>query len=680
MAECKCLNNLGKDSRRLHDKIIQNPTIDEILLDLMNSYKVERCSNRACNEMKNRLNKTAPPCEFKGGGFRTWALKVVSCVLHKPCKQCGGINLNNKLENAWSKCIDLILETDEASNWNSDIDVFGIYWLIYWMAELRDKQRTSRGVPWSEMSRSQMPPKTIQAAYKQNVLGVEQIKTAIQRVSTIGFCQYRLWSLATATTHGIVTLPFIIDALPSFPNQKHQDCTAQACLLGGENSTEKRQLHRRCNGSCDPILCKVEDVGDRCLWILPDNQRDLSNDGQSPGNPLPFMAISHVWLDGTGRGEHSGKVNTCLYSQFQEWAMEQNCKAIWWDAVCLPRGDKKKEALRWMHKNYYDAKIVLVHDLELSAFPWSDDEKPCLALALSTWFTRGWTTLELASAKSEETIKVVFRNATDNRPVVKSLREIFAGSERLDAKPVYKAVSDVIKRVMGDPGKSHDPVSQISAILNPRYTCWLKDRSYIAALLADLDSIEGEKNSATELDPTWNEKKFTQFTIKKAGKISPSSLLHGNVTMSYSGNWSWCPLSIFDMPQGTSKHNMLTVDKNRGTVSGDWEAWVFDSEEMKATPVATHDSVRFRVVDALTSGKNLLVLYPWRKERADRIKIGEGIRFLLVGTYRKRRMGVSDFGPTVNYSKKTVYCEYIGTITLQGRQGEILLGGGTCPS
>src|SRR5205814_7153879 len=59
-----------------------------------------------------------------------------------------------------------------------------------------------------------------------------------------------------------------------------------------------------------------------------------------------FMAISHVWSDGTGTGAWDEfKVNRCLYHFFRKIAREFGCEEIWWDTICIPN-------LNNMYRNY----------------------------------------------------------------------------------------------------------------------------------------------------------------------------------------------------------------------------------------------------------------------------------------------------------------------------------------
>lgn len=107
-----------------------------------------------------------------------------------------------------------------------------------------------------------------------------------------------------------------------------------------------------------------------------------------------YVAISHVWSDGTGA--EKGWVNPCMLEYFEQIAENAGCKALWWDSISIPTNPiLRAEAIRDMHLNFQNAKVTVVHDLYVAKYPWSDDGSPCIALALSPWFTRGWTALEL---------------------------------------------------------------------------------------------------------------------------------------------------------------------------------------------------------------------------------------------------------------------------------------------
>jgi hypothetical protein len=99
----------------------------------------------------------------------------------------------------------------------------------------------------------------------------------------------------------------------------------------------------------------------------------------------PYIAISHVWSDGTGVGvKTAGSVNSCLFDFFADLAKNLGCTAVWWDALSIPTEPKaRSKAFNKMHANYANAKYTVVHDNYLLDFEWKDNGSPCLALALS---------------------------------------------------------------------------------------------------------------------------------------------------------------------------------------------------------------------------------------------------------------------------------------------------------
>ncbi|KAF3170370.1 hypothetical protein TWF225_009814 [Orbilia oligospora] len=203
---------------------------------------------------------------------------------------------------------------------------------------------------------------------------------------------------------------------------KHGDCNVQICQLNDENTTNVPQLHVCGSGECGTVtfsqakldkidIAEISKPG-ATAWTLDDEDPQLG--------AKDYLAISHVWANGTGVGEHaSGKVNQCLFQYYKCVAKALNCQGIWWDTISIPSDKEKRiEAIRNMHYNYKKAKHTVVFDLELIDFRWTDGGHPCLALALSTWFSRGWTALEL---RSSESVKVIFRDPTGIGNVLKDL-------------------------------------------------------------------------------------------------------------------------------------------------------------------------------------------------------------------------------------------------------------------
>jgi hypothetical protein len=132
--------------------------------------------------------------------------------------------------------------------------------------------------------------------------------------------------------------------------------------------------------------------------------------------------------------------------------------------------------MKQLHSQYAKAKYTIVHDKSLVEFPWNNDGSPCLALVFSSWFTRGWTAVELALSKS---IKVLFGPETNGRPLIKDLDDILAKDPKTSSKGHWLA-SQLIRRL-------RQPISNVGdllAILSQRVTSWKSYRVKLAGLLA----------------------------------------------------------------------------------------------------------------------------------------------------------------------------------------------------
>jgi hypothetical protein len=189
----------------------------------------------------------------------------------------------------------------------------------------------------------------------------------------------------------------------------HDQCTLDFCEHSRRDFTAVAQRHE-CIGSSgnrldsrlfwSDVLEAAANAGDPTAWKL---------DGTSTIGPLErFMAISHVWSDGTGAGIYSG-VNECLYEFFKKIAERFQCEGIWWDTICIPteKGARSK-AINKIQSNYEDARITLIHDCFLREWAWVDAKTACFAIIMSPWFSRGWTSLELAKSRR---VKVIFKGS-----------------------------------------------------------------------------------------------------------------------------------------------------------------------------------------------------------------------------------------------------------------------------
>ncbi|RSL44928.1 hypothetical protein CEP54_014485 [Fusarium duplospermum] len=321
----------------------------------------------------------------------------------------------------------------------------------------------------------------------------DRLEQDLQWLEKANVCKFRVWNFLDVGDRDDADLLAVVSVLKhhqyelGIEEDTHMRCTPGFCQKGNVDSTKVVQVHKcEDHNSCDPLEFDLELVNDAVVkghstaWICDQayEQPGLITDGND------YVAISHVWADGTGVGDYqrdnksASMVNRCLWEFWQNMVGQvwqdsyKGAPAIWWDTVSIPRDTKKRSmALRSLHRNYSGAKCTIVHDMLLAQITTPSNAVRCVALVLSNWFSRGWTALELQMSNE---VWVVF----DNTPI--PLNDILAESPAT-AHPVHWLATTMIKRLQAP----IDDVGDILHILKARSTSWARDKTIIAALLAD---------------------------------------------------------------------------------------------------------------------------------------------------------------------------------------------------
>jgi hypothetical protein len=167
---------------------------------------------------------------------------------------------------------------------------------------------------------------------------------------------------------------------------------------------------------------------------------------------------------------------------------------------------------------------------------------------MSPWFSRGWTSLELANSSK---VKVLFKGS--NGPLVKDL------DEDILAKPGEKSerhciASSVIRNLRT---KGIGKINQLLSVLSPRHTSWPRDVAIISGHLVGI-----------RIDPAATQQNLYQDILKKIRFISHEHLFHNTISMSKGFNW--CPTNIFDLPQSSASATPSLIIEKNGDVTGEW--------------------------------------------------------------------------------------------------------------
>lgn len=382
-------------------------------------------------------------------------------------------------------------------------------------------------------------------------------------------CPNRIWNVWQAWTppdgnqdDGIHTmLPLLADfkniLREDFTHEDHTACSFNFCEFSSRNFTAVKQYHEPWpNEDDDQSKVAIDHEQNEHCFTLRGlfNNMKLSAaikagkptawnlDGSAIlEHPRPFMAISHVWSDGTGSGTWpSNQVNECLYTYFKEIAKSFHCEGIWWDTICMPQDRMlRSQALNIMHLNYEYARVTVVHDRFLRRIPFRNRELASFAIVMSPWFTRGWTALELAQSQK---VKVIFQDS------IKDLdKDILSNTKG-------NIAASMIRKLRAKISKLED----LLTILRPRYTSWLKDRAAIAGILTRVPITDSDRDTF--------QRQTYQKVLKKIKKISHGHLFHKSVTMA--GDFDWCATSLFELPRADDIAE-LEVCEN-GDLIGEW--------------------------------------------------------------------------------------------------------------
>jgi hypothetical protein len=600
--------------------------------------QIRHCRNGECLENREFMDKIVPRCEWSR--FREWALMLISCQvsctpeqkLRRPhfhlsaaANACHLLLLGYRSERKKMSGVLLGKDGEEIT-----VDPFGVCEVISWMLTVQDSMGLNAVFEgrWG-------------TDFLQPSITAPAVKKATREAHKLGLCQNRLWNLALVSERKHIDLPALMETATKHPQLRHEDhdkCTAGFCRFAALDSTKVEQLHKCQNAhvarcvdvlNFEPELLNKSIHGNgRTVWTIS-KPYEVSQD-------KPYVAVSHVWSDGTGIGiQKPCQVYKCLFDYMANVTKRLGCEAIWWDTISIPTEQAaRRKAINNMRMNYNKAACTVIHDRYLLNYEWADDGSPCVALAFSPWFTRGWTALELIMSNI---VKVLFKGPNELEPVIKDLDKDILAHDPSRCSRARWIASTIIRRLR-QPVRN---VTDLMAVLKPRSTSWPHDRMIIAGLLAGLGFEEYNIH----------QEEITKAVIDRVARINPSSLLHDQVTIAESGGWSWCPPSLYDMPtdtvgdlfeEGTVRDNTCVVDKH-GVIAGAWYFRLLEKEEVTGGRIVASSSqmsVALKIEDALRRWRYCLLLRETKQG-------GQGRGLLVIPVERDRGF---------------IHCRFIGSV------------------
>ncbi|KAK6352602.1 hypothetical protein TWF730_009425 [Orbilia blumenaviensis] len=637
-------------------------------------FKIYACNKAECvRNLKHLEEKNVVP-ETQWGPFRDWVLQVIACQQSVALEDRDTAAFNN-LSSA-IHCFYWILDstmranlipvtgtyfTDDDFNHTNTIDLFPICEIMYWAVTVQIHFGKNPDIFGEGWRKGIIPTKIAAGA----------VADAIKKASG-NICLNRLWNISLVSERAEQDIPSLIalsrgERHPQLQHPGHESCTPEQCDFISLDATRVKQHHKCPESDTDCRMTKLYfepslleasiESGSGTVWSI-DTPFQVLRDAK-------YIAISHVWSDGTGIGlEPVGRVNRCLFEYFARIARRLECQGIWWDTISIPTNPEfRRVAINDMHNNYSHAQYTVLHDRYLAGFEWADDGTPCLAVILSPWFTRGWTALECIMSRK---IKVIFKKPGSDtyEPILKDLDEEVLAKDPAKCSRGHWIASTIIRRLRqpvkraGDMGFVENTdiiqnVSDLLAVLQPRSTSWSRDRMIIAGLLAGVEV----KYTETAAD-------ITKKICQKLKYINPVSLVHDKTPMEESGPWSWCPKFLYDMPASPpsdfhEKTHQAII--NNGTLKLSSLTWYRrvtkeDILQHRIIPSSTHPSRSFKIEATLEKAwQNCLLL-----ELTPTVA-------LLVATVGENEPVASAAASLENHSVGEVLaCRYIGSVRVVG--------------
>lgn len=561
--------------------------------------------------LPNQVERVIPRCR-SWRAFDSWVLQLLACQYNcsggrfGPQDTLSRGNLHPVISSIvlvlrLSNCIHPRKELygiktnidNEFSRWEESVDFEEVYRLVTWLqAAVNSFHLDNMGPRRGDRELREFDPLVVIAS---------------DRAEKMGLCQQRVWSLAQNTPAQELSLPILVPTtLENSPprtiwrHDGHESCTPCLCQYSALDFTKVEQLHvctpskscRQIKGRF-PLKKLMAAIDQQSIYTdryIPTAWTFGGKSTVKPGHK--FMAVSHVWSDGTGTGIGPvGSVNTCLWELFCRIAFQLGCSGVWWDVVCLPTAKNQRIiAINQMHENYKNAHVTLVHDCYLTSFQWTNAADASFAIIMSPWFTRGWTALELETSPLGN-VKVLFRNE-----VLVDLDQDILAQETVPSHLYHLFATAVIKRLRrGADGIKKSGLGGLLTALGPRYTSWTRDKAIIAGLLAGVD------------DPAaMTQQEAYQAALLKLGFISFGNLLHG-MPMTRKVDFNWCPTDILRMPPAADREE-LQVQPN-GDLVGMLSVQCLSKAKAHVTLLSdTHPLIRARLQSALANARTHFLL------------------------------------------------------------------------
>lgn len=230
-----------------------------------------------------------------------------------------------------------------------------------------------------------------------------------------GWCPYDVRTLDFETKQ-LSILYYYSNLKAPRSSKDHSECSGERCLAMSTNPSTYRLSHLREGCSCPLLFADQKEVAQileqgsiPLISIVPDlEHKTLRISVKDLAQGHRFVAISHVWAEGSGNVKDNA-LHSCLLQNMSElvrrlpWERGSSDFTFWIDTLCVPvrRPELQTLALNKMRIPYERADHVLVLDSHLRSLESSTLSPTELfaQVSCSSWMRRLWTLQEGRLAK-----------------------------------------------------------------------------------------------------------------------------------------------------------------------------------------------------------------------------------------------------------------------------------------
>ncbi|ESK91662.1 het domain protein [Moniliophthora roreri MCA 2997] len=277
----------------------------------------------------------------------------------------------------------------------------------------------------------------------------------------------------------------------------HTGCSAAECTRNNIDASTYTTRHAVDGCRCSFSKPSLDAVTETLLqWQIPVITIEHSHDNHhlqlkcKNATNIPYVAISHVWVDGLGSVTEAGLPSCQLERLAELTGGLVPGGALWMDGLCIPGGrglrELRKRAIGLMAQTYRDATAVLVVDSSIRSCPIDAPlEEKLLRIRTSGWVQHLWTLQEALLAR-----KLVFQ-FSDGLVHVEELmprgEEFFDVLKMNLASEIYRLQKRNAPVAMA---RSEFGLGDVARALQWRTTSRLEDETLAISGLVGIDAFE----------------------------------------------------------------------------------------------------------------------------------------------------------------------------------------------